>query len=181
MIKLLYLMNYINLVNKKGERIGKIEKLEAHKDGKLHEAFSIFIFNKNGELLIQKRASSKYHSGGLWSNTCCSHPKVSEKLEQAVHRRLKQEMGFDCNLKKIYSFIYKTKYLSKELIEHELDHVFFGYIDSVKIKINRKEVVDYKWIKLKDLKKYAKINPKKYSEWLKIILRSKKFNQAIRK
>lgn len=99
---------FINLVDKDGRRMGKVEKLEAHKSGKLHEAFSIFVFNANNELLIQKRALNKYHAGGLWTNTCCSHTKVDENLELAIHRRLDEEMGFDCELEEVFSFLYKA-------------------------------------------------------------------------
>ena len=159
----------INLVNNEGERAGVIEKLEAHKTGQLHEAFSIFIFNKNKELLLQKRNEQKYHSGGVWSNTCCSHPREGEKLEIAVHRRLTEEMGFDCDMKEIGSFIYEVK-LPNELTEHEFDHVFTGFIDDVIIKPNSDEVSGYKWISIEDLKKDIINSPDKYSEWLKIAL-----------
>ena len=96
------------LVDKNNRKIGVEEKIKAHKEGKLHRAFSIFIFNSNGELIIQQRAKTKYHSGGLWSNSVCSHPKPSETYQQAVHRRLKEEMSFDCKLKKLFCFIYDT-------------------------------------------------------------------------
>jgi len=168
----------INLVNNKGERVGAIEKLEAHKTGQMHEAFSIFIFNKNKELLLQKRNDNKYHSGGLWSNTCCSHPREGEKLETAVHRRLKEEMGFDCILKEIGSFVYKVK-LSNEITEHEFDYVFTGFVDDVIMKPDLDEVSDYKWVSMGDLKKDIVNSPDKYSEWLKIILSNNKFNSML--
>ena len=109
----------IILVDKKDKKIGSEFKLKAHKEGKLHRAFSIFVFNSRGELLLQKRALGKYHSGGLWTNTCCSHPNVGETVLDAGHRRLKEEMGFDCELSEKFSFIYKAK-LDNELTEYNL-------------------------------------------------------------
>ncbi len=157
------------LVNEKDEKIGIEEKLKAHQEGKLHRAFSVLLFNKKGEVLIQKRAKSKYHSGGLWTNTCCSHPKVKESLKKAVKRRLREEMGIECeNLREIFSFIYKAKV--GNLIEHEFDHVFVGTFEG-KPKPNKKEVEDWKWIKLSQLKKEIKKNPQKYTPWFKIILK----------
>jgi isopentenyl-diphosphate delta-isomerase len=155
------------LVNKKDGEIGREEKIKAHLQGKLHRAFSIFIFNKKRELLIQKRAKSKYQAGGLWANTCCSHPRPKENLEEAVKRRLKEEMGFSCPLKEVFSLIYKVK--AEDLIEHEFDHIFIGHFNGDS-KPNKKEVEDWKWISLKELKKDIKENSKKYTPWFKIIL-----------
>src|SRR4030042_2763439 len=121
-------MEKIILVDENDREIGTEEKLKTHEQGKLHRAFSIFVFNSKGELLLQRRAKGKYHSGGLWTNTCCSHPREGEKLEEAVHRRLKQEMGLDCPLKEAFSFIYKVRF-ENGLFEHELDHVFIGRVD----------------------------------------------------
>ncbi len=146
----------INLVDKLGNRIGAIEKMEAHYKGLLHEAFSIFVFNENNELLLQQRALDKYHSGGLWTNTCCSHPRFNEDIKLAVHRRLLEEMGFDCELKEVYSFIYKTDKLDTGLIEHEFDHLFVGEINTKEIKPNPKEVANYKWMKIERIKKFKK-------------------------
>jgi len=160
-------MEKVILVNEKDEEIGVEEKIKAHREGKLHRAFSIFIFNKKGELLIQKRAKSKYHSGGLWSNTCCSHPRPKEGLMEAAKRRLKEEMGIECELKEIFKLIYKVKV--GKLIEHEIDHVFVGKFDG-KPKPNKKEVEGWKWVSLKELEKDMKENPEKYTEWFKIIL-----------
>ena len=134
----------------------------------MHRAFSIFIFNSKGELLIQQRAKTKYHSRGLWSNTVCSHPKPNETYSKAIHRRLKQEMGFDCKLKKLFSFIYNTG-LKNGLIENEHDSVFIGKFNG-KPKPNPKEVMNYKWISIKELKQNIKKNPNKYTVWLKIAL-----------
>lgn len=134
----------------------------------MHRAFSIFIFNSKRELLTQQRAKTKYHSGGLWSNTCCGHPKAEEKLQEAAHRRLREEMGFDCKLKKKFCFIYNTNF-KNGLTENEYDCIFTGRFDG-KPKPNPKEVKDYKWISLKELKQDIKKNPEKYSFWLKKIL-----------
>ena len=160
-------MENVILVDKKDKKTGIEEKIKAHREGKLHRSFSIFIFNKKGELLIQKRARSKYHSGGLWSNTCCSHPRSNENVAKAAKRRLKEEMGIDCKLKKVFKLIYKAKV--GDLIEYEFDHVFIGKFDG-KPKPNKKEVEEWKWISLEELKKDIKENPQKYTEWFKIIL-----------
>jgi len=156
------------LVDRKNRKVGVEEKIKAHKEGKLHRAFSIFIFNSSGELLIQQRAKTKYHSGGLWSNSVCGHPKQNETYQQAVHRRLKEEMGFDCKLKKLFCFIYNTG-LQNNLIENEYDCVFIGKFDG-RPKPNRNEIMDYKWISVKELKRNVIKNPKKYTIWLKLIL-----------
>jgi len=163
------------LVDKHNRRIGVEEKIKAHKEGKLHRAFSIFIFNSKGELLIQQRAKTKYHSGGLWSNTVCSHPKPNETYLQAAHRRLKEEMGFNCKLKKLFCFIYNTSF-QNGLIENEYDCVLIGKFDG-NPKPNPKEVMNYKWILIKELKQDIKKNPNKYTIWLKLVLkRIKRFD-----
>lgn len=164
----------INKLDLNGNRIGRIGKLKAHKEGVLHEAFSIFIFNNNGELLLQKRNLEKYHSGGLWTNTCCSHPRVGEDINEAVHRRLKEEMGFDSDLKEIFSFKYRADNLIGGLIENELDHVFVGFVDEVVVNPNPEEVAEYKWVMMDELKKDILLFPEKYTEWLKIIMASDK-------
>jgi isopentenyl-diphosphate delta-isomerase len=170
----------INLVNKSGERIGSREKLAAHVKGQLHEAFSIFVFNSNDELLLQKRALDKYHSGGLWTNSCCSHPRVGEEIEKAVHRRLMEEMGFDCDLEEKFSFVYKAENLANDLTEFEFDYVFVGNVDdSVKVVPNPAEVCEFKWIKIDDLKEDIIKNPSMYTEWLKIILKSDEFSSIL--
>jgi len=159
-------MTKVILVDKKDKQIGVGEKLKVHRQGKLHRCFSILIFNSNGELLIQQRASSKHHSPGLWSNTCCSHPRPGEDLKTATKRRLKEEMRIECDLKEIFSFIYKAK--SGNFIEHEFDHVFFGKFNDNPI-INKKEVQNFKWINLKELKRDVKEHPRKYTFWFKRI------------
>jgi isopentenyl-diphosphate Delta-isomerase len=156
------------LINKNNRRIGVMEKIKAHREGLLHRAFSIFIFNSKGELLIQQRAMTKYHSGSLWSNTVCSHPKPDETYNQAVHRRLKEEMGFDCKLRKIFCFIYNTGF-KNGLIENEYDCVFMGRFDG-KPRINPQEIMDWRWIPVKELKEDMILHPDKYSFWLKIAL-----------
>lgn len=163
------------LVDKNNRKIGIEEKMKAHREGKLHRAFSIFIFNSKGESLIQQRAVTKYHSGGLWSNTVCSHPKPDESYEQAVHRRLKEEMGFDCKLKKLFCFIYKTSFQSG-LIENEYDCVFIGKFDG-KPKPDTREIMDYKWVPTEELRQDITKNPEKYSVWSKIALKKIKLSQ----
>ncbi|MEM3586652.1 MAG: isopentenyl-diphosphate Delta-isomerase [Candidatus Jordarchaeaceae archaeon] len=156
------------LVDEHDREIGVDEKMKTHKDGKLHRAFSIFIFNSRGEMLLQKRAKNKYHSGGLWSNACCSHPRPGEDIKQAAHRRLIEEMGFDCDLKEAFDFIYKAN-LDHNLTEYEFDHVFIGKYDG-KIKMNPNEVEDFKWISIDDLKESVDKHPEKYTVWFRCAL-----------
>ena len=153
------------LVDENDLRVGSEEKMEAHKAGRLHRAFSIFVFNTGGDMLLQKRARDKYHSGGLWSNACCSHPRVGESLKEAVHRRLNEEMGFDCDLNEAFSFIYRAEI--GDLVEHELDHVFTGVYDG-DVDPNTDEVEDYKWVGLNSLKEDMRKHPETYTEWFKI-------------
>jgi isopentenyl-diphosphate delta-isomerase len=161
-------MPKILLVNKNDKEIGFDDKLKVHKLGLFHRAFSIFIFDSKGRLLIQKRAKNKYHSGGLWSNTCCSHQKQNETLDIATHKRLKEEIGFDCELKPSFNFSYQVKF-DNGLIENEFDHVFIGFCDKSP-KINPKEASDCKYIFLSELKLDIKNNPQNYTDWLKIIM-----------
>ncbi len=171
-------MEKVILVDKNNKKLGVEEKINVHKKGKLHRAFSIFVFNSKEELLIQKRDKKKYHCGGLWSNTVCSHPQLSETYNQATHRRLKEEMGFDCALKKLFCFTYKVKF-QNGLIENEYDCVFIGKFNG-KPKPNTKEIMDYKWISIKKLKQEILKNPKKYTPWLKIALRKIKSSEIKR-
>lgn len=154
------------LVDKFDNELGLMEKMEAHKKGLLHRAFSIFIFNSKGEILLQKRAKEKYHCGGLWSNTCCSHPRDGESLENASARRLNEEMGMQTELFHSFSFIYKAK-LDKELTEHELDHVYIGYSNDTP-QLNSDEVEEYCYISPENLILAFKNHPNKYTPWLKI-------------
>jgi isopentenyl-diphosphate delta-isomerase len=155
------------LVDENDNELGLMEKMEAHEKGLLHRAFSVFVFNSNNELMLQQRAESKYHSGGLWTNTCCSHPREGELLEAAAHRRLMEEMGFDCELFHEFSFIYKAE-LDNGLTEHELDHVFFGFYNEMPT-INKDEVSDWKFLSLNDIKSNMHNHPENYTEWFKII------------
>ncbi|MCE2393238.1 isopentenyl-diphosphate Delta-isomerase [Candidatus Poribacteria bacterium] len=156
------------LVDRMGREIGTEEKLKAHREGKLHRAFSVFIFNKLGELLLQKRSETKYHSGGLWTNTCCSHPRLGESHNCAARRRLNEEMGFDCELTELFSFIYHAK-LENSLFEHELDSVFVGRYDGQPVP-NPDEVEDWKWMEPEKLKRDVGENPEHYTYWFKLIL-----------
>ena len=158
----------IILVDKNDREIGTGEKMKVHQDGKLHRAFSIFIFNSKNEMLLQKRSKAKYHCGGLWTNTCCSHPRKGELLEEATHRILREEMGFDCELKEVGDFIYKAKF-NNGLTEHEYDHVFTGKFDGAP-NLNPEEADDYKWIDLEKLKNEIKKNSNDFTVWFKIAL-----------
>jgi isopentenyl-diphosphate delta-isomerase len=162
-------MTEVILVDANDNAIGTMEKMEAHEKGLLHRAFSVLIFNSKGELLIQKRASTKYHSGGLWTNTCCSHPSPQESIEQAAKRRLKEEMGIEAEPTFTYKFIYKTD-LDKNLIEYEVDHVLTAQFDG-EPKVNENEVEDWKYVSLKELQRDAQNNPHLYTEWFKLILK----------
>ena len=155
------------LVNEKDEQIGTMPKLEAHVKGVLHRAFSVFVLNDKGELLLQQRAASKYHSPLLWTNTCCSHQRVGESNIEAGKRRLFEEMGFVTELKDVISFIYKAPF-SNGLTEHEFDHVLVGsYNDNP--DFNKDEVQSFKWMTLEEVKKDMDIQPQIYTEWFKII------------
>lgn len=156
------------LVNANDQEIGTREKLQAHLAGELHRAFSIFLFNDQDELLLQKRASSKYHSGGLWTNTCCSHPRPGEELSAAVNRRLQEEMGIACEMTPAFQFIYRAE-LDKNLIEHEYDHVYVGTFNGVP-DINNNEVEDWKYIDFASLEKDMYEHPEHYTEWFKIAI-----------
>ena len=154
------------LVDKNDNQVGLMPKLEAHEKGLLHRAFSIFIFNSRYELLLQKRASSKYHSGGLWTNTCCSHPRDGEDTLDAADRRLEEEMGIKTSLRKVYDFIYKAE-LDNQLTEHEFDHVFYGVCDRDPI-LNKDEAEDFKWVDMETLNNDIIKNEDNYTVWFKI-------------
>ena len=157
------------LVDKEDFQLGLMPKMEAHRKGVLHRAFSIFIFNKSNSLLLQKRSKLKYHSPGLWTNTCCSHQRDGESTIEAARRRLNEEMGFNVDIKEIFSFIYKAN-LKNDLIEHEFDHVLVGHTD-LNPKINIKEVEDWKWVDMSYLEQDLDRNPNIYTEWFKIIFK----------
>lgn len=157
---------YLILVDQFDNQIGLMEKLEAHQKGLLHRAFSIFIFNSKGEILLQKRSLEKYHSPGLWSNTCCSHPNAGEETLVAAKRRLVEEMGMSADIEEVFSFTYKAEF-ENGLVEHEFDHVFFGTTDAEPI-INISEVSEWKYISVEDLKIDLTTSPEQYSAWLQI-------------
>lgn len=157
------------LVSETDDQLGLMGKMEAHEKGVLHRAFSVFIFNKSGQLLLQQRALDKYHSPGLWTNTCCSHQRDGESSIEAGKRRLGEEMGFKCDLEEIFWFIYKAGF-DNGLTEHELDHVMVGYYDEDPV-INPQEVASFKWMSLEDVKDGISNKPELYSEWFKIIFK----------
>ncbi|MFH0952160.1 MAG: isopentenyl-diphosphate Delta-isomerase [Patescibacteria group bacterium] len=159
---------YVILVDKNDKEIGTMEKIQTHTEAKLHRCFSIFIFNFKGKMLLQKRAANKYHSGGLWSNACCGHPKPGEKTEQAAQQRLKEEMGFSCDLRKLLTFTYKASF-HNGLTEWEIDHVFCGvYNDEVRPDLEEAE--EFKWLSTEELRKDIEDNPDNYTPWFKIAL-----------
>ncbi|MDH7446867.1 isopentenyl-diphosphate Delta-isomerase [Aquimarina sp. 2201CG14-23] len=155
------------LVNKDDEQIGVMPKLEAHEKALLHRAFSVFILNSKNELMLQQRAHHKYHSPGLWTNTCCSHQREGETNIQAGTRRLQEEMGFTTTLRDTISFIYKAPF-DNGLTEHEFDHVLVGHYEDDP-KINTEEVEDWKWMPIEDVKMDIQRAPENYTEWFKII------------
>ncbi len=155
------------LVNENDEPIGSMEKIEAHEKALLHRAFSVFILNDKNEVMLQQRAASKYHSPLLWTNTCCSHQRAGETNIDAGKRRLQEEMGFQVDLKELFSFIYKAPF-DNGLTEHELDHVMVGYSNQDP-NINREEVEAWKWMSLEAIKQDMKDHPESYTAWFKII------------
>lgn len=162
------LNDLVILVDESDNETGYLNKLEAHQKGVLHRAFSILIFNSAGELLLQKRAADKYHSAGLWTNTCCSHPKPKESMTEAVQRRLKEEMGIECQTNFAYKFLYRAE-LDKGLIEHEFDYVFIGLCDDTPV-INTHEVADWKFVSLIEIRKDLVKKPEAYTFWFKEIM-----------
>ena len=157
------------LVDVLDNQLGLMPKMEAHEKAVLHRAFSAFIFNDEGELMLQQRAAHKYHSPLLWTNTCCSHQRDGESNIEAGKRRLIEEMGFKTNLKEIFSFVYKAPF-DNGLTEHELDHVMIGNFNGTP-KINTDEVASYKWMTLEEVKKNIELQPKLYTAWFKIIFK----------
>jgi isopentenyl-diphosphate delta-isomerase len=155
------------LVNQNDEPIGLMPKMEAHEKAVLHRAFSVFVLNKKNEIMLQQRASHKYHSPLLWTNTCCSHQRDGETNIQAGSRRLFEEMGFETGLKELFHFIYKAPF-DNGLTEHELDHVMIGYYDN-EPKINPDEVENWKWMSIEDVAKDIQLQPEIYTVWFKII------------
>ena len=155
------------LVNEKDEQIGLMPKMEAHEKALLHRAFSVFVFNEQNELMIQQRAFGKYHSPGLWTNTCCSHQREGESNIEAGKRRLQEEKGFSTELNDTISFIYKAPF-DNGLTEHEFDHILVGYFNG-EPDLNPEEVHAWKWMSLEELKADMEKQPQLYTEWFKII------------
>lgn len=167
-------MEKVILVDENDAIVGEMEKMEAHRKGLLHRAFSILIFNSNGEMLLQKRSQKKYHSGGLWTNACCSHPLPHENIQHATRRKLNQEMGIDLETEFLYTFIYRVS-LDRDLIEHELDHVFIGTFNGPPV-INQEEVEDWKYVDIDWLRKDVAVHPEQYTYWFKMILSQNEFS-----
>jgi len=155
------------LVDTHDNERGSGEKTEVHRKGELHRAFSIVIFSAEGKMLIQKRAKGKYHSGGQWSNACCGHPRLGEDIEKAAHRRLREELGFDCGLRGIFQFVYKAR-LDGGITEYEYDHTFIGTYYG-KMKSDPREVEDLKWIRMDTLTSEIRRHPQNYTPWFEII------------
>ena len=156
----------IVLVDEHDQETGIMEKMEVHRKALLHRAFSVFIFNSKGDMLLQRRALNKYHSGGLWTNTCCSHPFPGESVEMAAERRLVEELGFETEVKFAFNFIYKAA-LDNELTEYEFDHVLIGEYEG-KLDLNKNEIGDYCYRSMEDISSDMSLHPKKYTAWFLI-------------
>jgi isopentenyl-diphosphate delta-isomerase len=154
------------LVTEQDEATGTMEKMEAHEKGLLHRAFSVFIFNSRGELLLQRRALNKYHSGGLWTNTCCSHPVPGEDTLDSATKRLEEEMGFTVPLEKVFDFVYRADF-SNGLTEHEFDHVYAGEYEN-EIRANPEEVMDYSYKPLADIRQLLNKHPEQFTPWFRL-------------
>jgi len=170
-------MEHVILVDENDRAIGTMEKMQAHRKGVLHRAFSVLLFNSKGELLIQKRSAGKYHSAGLWTNTCCSHPRPDETLTEAATRRLQEEMGIQVDVEPLYNFIYKVN-LDGGLIEHELDHVLIGHFDG-EPELNHNEASAWRYASMAQLKQEALENPSEFTHWFKLILQHPEINALI--
>jgi len=168
-------MEFVILVDEQDNAIGTMEKQQAHVQGLLHRAFSIFIFNSEKKILLQKRAATKYHCGGLWTNACCSHPRENENTRDAANRRLQEEMGMQCELKPIFTFVYKAEF-ENGLIEHEFDHVFLGESNQTPT-VNNQEVDEFRYIGIDELQLEIKTSPQNFTPWFLIALdRVNEFN-----
>jgi len=163
-------VEYVILVDEHDRAVGTMEKLEAHRQGRLHRAFSVFVFDSEKRLLLQQRAAHKYHSGGLWTNTCCSHPRPEETTLAAAARRLREEMGMSADLAHAFTFQYREPF-GNGLIEHEVDHVFTAYSDG-EPSINPEEVASFRWIGLAELEREVAAQPETFTAWFKQIYRS---------
>ena len=161
-------MEHVVLVDEQDNERSTLEKLEAHKQGLLHRAFSVLIYNSKGEILLQKRASTKYHSSGLWTNTCCSHPRPFEDVESAARRRLTEEMGIQCDLNWLFSFQYKITF-DNGLTENELDHVFQGITDQIPL-CNPQEVSEWQYLDMESLNLRMRESPNEFTHWFHLIM-----------
>ncbi|NNE70718.1 MAG: isopentenyl-diphosphate Delta-isomerase [Rhodothermales bacterium] len=161
------------LVDTNDRPIGEMGKLEVHERGLLHRAFSVFVFNDRGELMLQRRAESKYHSGGLWSNTCCSHPQPGEIVQNAAHRRLWEEMRLECDIQPHFTFVYRAE-LDRGLVEHEYDHVFVGRTDRTPDP-DPAEVADWRWTPVDVIRRELEERPGDFTSWFRIC-----FDRAVR-
>jgi isopentenyl-diphosphate Delta-isomerase len=159
--------SFVILVDENDKETGILEKLEAHRKALLHRALSVFIINSSGEWILQRRALNKYHSNGLWTNTCCSHPYPGESCLEAAKRRLQEEMEMQSELKEVFSFIYKEK-LDNDLWEHELDHVFIGISDDLPV-VNKHEVMDWRSVPFNEIEREIKVNPASFTAWFRQI------------
>ena len=156
------------LVDEQGRAIGVGEKMATHVDGDLHRAFSVFVFNSEGQMLLQQRAEDKYHSGGQWSNTCCSHPRPGEGTAEAVHRRLQEEMGFDTEVEEAFRFTYRAE-LDNDLSEHEYDHVFVGRFDG-NPEPDPGEVAAWHWVDVDEMIRDMREHPDRYTYWFRLVV-----------
>jgi isopentenyl-diphosphate delta-isomerase len=164
------------LVDERDRELGNSEKLAAHRAGALHRAFSIFIFDADKRLLLQQRAQTKYHSAGLWSNTACGHPRPGERTEAAAHRRLREEMRFDCALRPAFQFLYRAE-VTGGLVEHEYDHVFVGEFNDEPVP-DSAEVAAWRWLRMDELARDLQQRPEAYTDWLRIALAQREWQQV---
>lgn len=164
------------LVDESDRELGSSEKLAAHRAGALHRAFSIFIFDADKRLLLQKRAQTKYHSAGLWSNTACGHPRPGERTQAAAHRRLREEMRFDCALQPAFQFLYRAE-VAGGLVEHEYDHVFVGEFNDEPVP-DGAEVAAWRWLRMDELARDLQRRPEAYTDWLRIALAQREWQQV---
>jgi isopentenyl-diphosphate delta-isomerase len=158
--------DHVILVDEHDNPLGTEEKMSAHRAGRLHRAFSIFVFHPDGRLMLQQRALSKYHSGGLWTNTCCSHPRPGEETLAAAHRRLSEEMGFDCELRHAFAFVYRAE-LDHGLTEHEYDHVYMGTFNGEPL-LNLDEAAAWRWVSTFEFERELAEQPEKFTVWSRI-------------
>lgn len=159
-------MESVILVDKMDRPRGLMEKMEAHHKAELHRAFSVFVFNAKGETMLQRRALSKYHSPGLWTNTCCSHPREGETVESAALRRMEEEMGFTTEVRKVFDFVYKAD-VGQGLIEHEFDHVLTGFYEDAP-RLNPEEAMEWKWMPMDAIAREMEAHPEQFTVWFRI-------------